>query len=187
MCFQKCFNTASVLIQRIEMQRGEIYIVFQYSFCSYSTVCYSDAWKISGGFNTASVLIQQIKGVWRDGIAQFQYSFCSYSTEYLEICQKKQVVSIQLLFLFNLKQEGDFLDFLVSIQLLFLFNFVPSFFYLNRNNSFNTASVLIQQMEFWGAGVFKYVSIQLLFLFNAYTGRNGICWGVSIQLLFLFN
>ena len=42
---------------------------FQYSFCSYSTVCYSDAWKISGGFNTASVLIQQIKGVWRDGIA----------------------------------------------------------------------------------------------------------------------
>ena len=79
---QYSFNTASVLIQRIEMQRGEIYIVFQYSFCSYSTdadviatkqmlmfqysfcsystVCYSDAWKISGGFNTASVLIQHI-------------------------------------------------------------------------------------------------------------------------------
>ena len=53
------FNTASVLIQQRQKAETRMYALFQYSFCSYSTMCMR---------TTAA------------NCAQFQYSFCSYST-----------------------------------------------------------------------------------------------------------
>ena len=55
-----CFNTASVLIQRI---------------INLSTD------SVPAGFNTASVLIQPVPEVKSATCSSFQYSFCSYSTE----------------------------------------------------------------------------------------------------------
>ena len=75
------FNTASVLIQRRKKMYEQISLLFQYSFCSYSTSLSSAEVASSKSFNTASVLIQlewDIR-IWDED--EFQYSFCSYSTQ----------------------------------------------------------------------------------------------------------
>ena len=74
------FNTASVLIQpnRTKWQEGKK--LFQYSFCSYSTIYLQINSLPMISFNTASVLIQHGDHWLLAHIKKFQYSFCSYST-----------------------------------------------------------------------------------------------------------
>ena len=85
----KSFNTASVLIQLQMEDMENMDLMFQYSFCSYSTQNTLALLPAMRSFNTASVLIQR-KHVGRHGQRDF--------------------VSIQLLFLFNLGKTvpGDF-------------------------------------------------------------------------------
>ena len=54
-----CFNTASVLIQRLDDFEKLFKLAFQYSFCSYSTQFGLMLSFSSLCFNTASVLIQR--------------------------------------------------------------------------------------------------------------------------------
>ena len=97
-----CFNTVSVLIQlHLNKTFYESVIVsiqllflfnqhfqvrthplnlFQYSFCSYSTMIWWRTLIILICFNTASVLIQRFNTKMMPIGILFQYSFCSYST-----------------------------------------------------------------------------------------------------------
>ncbi len=161
-----CFNTASVLIQLYEDEVRFTPTEFQYSFCSYSTVniltffksihlfqysfcSYSTKWNETkkdcfNCFNTASVLIQHLRRRSNTKRSLFQYSFCSYSTPLAFSAIACNLVSIQLLFLFN-SPSANFLTYLFG---------------------FNTASVLIQ-LQSTKKGLMEHtVSIQLLFLFN---------------------
>ena len=118
---------------------------FQYSFCSYSTDAPVTGKKKVGGFNTASVLIQHPCFKYSPTSSLFQYSFCSYSTQHLHL-----VVIIYLCFntasvLIQQEHEQG----------------------INKAlDCFNTASVLIQLSAPWRSGQVYLVSIQLLFLFN---------------------
>ena len=96
--------------------------MFQYSFCSYSTMLVDMDNEIFDCFNTASVLIQHFICSQCPKIYWFQYSFCSYSTCIFKKRFWTKDVSIQLLFLFNF---------------LFVGIRIP-------DTCFNTASVLIQ-------------------------------------------
>ena len=122
-------------------------ILFQYSFCSYST---GNAPKISlpnVSFNTASVLIQQSLTRMRKEISlvsiqllflfntlfakKTSIGFCFNTASvliqrrYLFSASEVVGVSIQLLFLFNVKFVLRlYSQWLVSIQLLFLFNWI---------------------------------------------------------------
>ena len=99
---------------------------FQYSFCSYSTRTYTAEDITNYRFNTASVLIQQNR---------------------IASCCWFEVVSIQLLFLFN---NGSFRS--VRKWLVFQYSFCSYSTLLLRFAClllrFNTASVLIQQKEY---------------------------------------
>ena len=102
----RCFNTASVLIQLHSVSIGNADIMFQYSFCSYSTKSYSAGVSSGYSFNTASVLIQLDSYDLRYcGSIMFQYSFCSYSTACICPWHRGVCVSIQLLFLFNIRKN----------------------------------------------------------------------------------
>ena len=97
-----CFNTASVLIQLLPGTMQIKCMLFQYSFCSYST--------FSPVFQLRVVILFQYSfcsySTHQDYLPvpvflQFQYSFCSYSTERSRVSFPFSSVSIQLLFLFN--------------------------------------------------------------------------------------
>ena len=99
------FNTASVLIQLDTLRPLPSFLWFQYSFCSYSTAKRLKWHLENASFNTASVLIQQYCQIFCNHLQSFntasvliqlkleyyvlinemfQYSFCSYSTLTLE-------------------------------------------------------------------------------------------------------
>ena len=120
-----CFNTASVLIQQIETEKSSWKFLFQYSFCSYSTIVYislENKFEFQYSFCSYSTVSGAMGSLSND---KFQYSFCSYSTA--GVCARHRGIH-------------------VSIQLLFLFNNVIAG---NEwtHTSFNTASVLIQLMK----------------------------------------
>ena len=143
---KRSFNTASVLIQLFFQKPNQ---------------------PKPNCFNTASVLIQRTENQLWVQLTLFQYSFCSYSTQ--TKCQRslRQVVSIQLLFLFNSvrKQKREcMLCFNTASVLIQLCVCVQL---LQTVHSFNTASVLIQQSYRRWSRRSKIVSIQLLFLFNS--------------------
>ena len=95
-----CFNTASVLIQpmivRCVLRNG----LFQYSFCSYSTIICSSSINFSFQYSFCSYSTKKNQENKSD-TSKFQYSFCSYSTKFLKSYLGRLLVSIQLLFLFN--------------------------------------------------------------------------------------
>ena len=97
--------------------------LFQYSFCSYSTV----------------YIIRNCVG------RKFQYSFCSYSTKVLggKCTLTTSFNTASVLIQPNRKNNARWFS-KVSIQLLFLFNQRVQI-YLILTKCFNTASVLIQQ------------------------------------------
>ena len=139
-----CFNTASVLIQQIETEKSSWKFLFQYSFCSYSTIVYISL----------------------ENKFEFQYSFCSYSTEYSKLLHAK-VALFQYSFCSysTIFEIWTFSFRVVSIQLLFLFN-QPTMLVNHLAMCFNTASVLIQ-LKWPISHLLQFnVSIQLLFLFN---------------------
>ncbi len=150
--------------------------MFQYSFCSYSTITRNHA---------NQVYVVSI---------QLLFLFNVLSSISTESCN---IVSIQLLFLFNTPRlSACACVFAVSIQLLFLFNraeqgFLSIFFRFNTASvliqlsqsklvilhvSFNTASVLIQPVPPSSSQFLNFVSIQLLFLFNISKRKTVTCW-----------
>ena len=83
--------------------------LFQYSFCSYSTMTKEEIKDLYSNFNTASVPIQPRRmETENQRLGEFQYSFCSYSTLSVKPSRKILAISIQLLFLFNLKTNQTF-------------------------------------------------------------------------------
>src|SRR5699024_2796785 len=120
-------------------------MVFQYSFCSYSTVYAYNCCKLCAVSIQLLFLFNNETGVILLHHVEFQYSFCSYSTVYAYNCCKLCAVSIQLLFLFN---ENWNIRFPITAR------------------CFNTASVLIQPTTKQKYINHYRVSIQLLFLFN---------------------
>ena len=134
--------------------------MFQYSFCSYSTIavrrfCCAIA-RFQYSFCSYSTLSTTQKGGTE---RKFQYSFCSYSTQSTPTTVMKPTrVSIQLLFLFNFHYP-DRKFALVQFQYSFC-SYSTSLFAGIRipDTCFNTASVLIQPI--------KKTSCQLFQRFN---------------------
>ena len=117
-------------------------------------------------FNTASVLIQ-LRRRWIAFLEEgFQYSFCSYSTQQIGRWWSGRLVSIQLLFLFNLHGQARKEMDTVSIQLLFLFNKYTDMPKGGRNRfQYSFCSYSTKRTRTFSRS-WKPVSIQLLFLFN---------------------
>ena len=121
-----CFNTASVLIQRELLQSFPGHSWFQYSFCSYSTSPICSPRSSNPCFNTASVLIQQ---------------HCPAKHIKSRYCFNTASVLIQLSINFLKKYFSEF---------QYSFCSYSTYLHCNVNhkqNSFNTASVLIQRLK----------------------------------------
>ena len=162
--------------------------MFQYSFCSYSTM---KKWWRSTILTVSIQLLFLFNHDYEksfQNLSKFQYSFCSYSTVSEATFYRKF-----LMFQYSFCSYSTGRSILwtvnhihVSIQLLFLFNkhgWNDTF----RKKKFQYSFCSYSTQKKGQRTSCRIVSIQLLFLFNTKKAGEEIGRWVSIQLLFLFN
>ena len=144
MLFQYSFCSYSTIAQLPEKWQVDL---FQYSFCSYSTYMYAMKDSTDRSFNTASVLIQRKISELSSRTDLFQYSFCSYST--VHCVSAFYFCSFQYSFCsYSTSPSYERSVHFFLFQYSFCSYSTGKILYLIIvRNSFNTASVLIQQVK----------------------------------------